>query len=224
MHFIEDPTHPSNWNRDERNLYIRVFAEFLFSQGPDLDARHSILFACENRLHDDSTLDPTLARVPRPDGELTVTFDNNLHDAVAEVRQGPEYGDVVIWGDTGFITVEAKCATNWSFDKDVAACLESAGRVADSTGRTHLGHVLLIAEGKWQRVRQPPAVNHKKSQYRALTTHLAQTPAPLCVVTWEQIADRARRSLGNAAGSFPGWVDMQVGVCMRGSHAMPPPR
>ena len=44
MHFIEDPSHPSNWNRDERDLYVRVFAEYLFSGGSDAAARRAVLF------------------------------------------------------------------------------------------------------------------------------------------------------------------------------------
>lgn len=222
MAFVVDPNHPSNWNRDERNLYVRTFAGFLFAShgGPSEPAE--VLFNCANRLADDAALAPALTRVPRPAGDLVVSFDNNLHDAARSVRHGPEYGDVVIWGDNGFVTVEAKCNTDWSFEKDVAACFRSAAEVEGSTGKRHLAHVLLVAETKWLQVRQPHALNHSRSQYRRLVAWLQSDSPSLCVVTWEQIARTSRDVLGNAAGSFPDWLELQVDICLRTSDEMPP--
>lgn len=220
--FSSDVRNPTNWNRDERNLYIRVFAQFLFAAGENSAERAGVLFDCPNLLCNEKMLNPRLTRTPRPKGPLTVTFDNNLHDVVPDVKTGPEYGDVVIWGQDEFVTIEAKCNSDWKFEKDVENCLSSAKRVAASTGKTHLAHILLVADKKWQRVRSSSATHHPRSNFKKLTRWGSRNNAPFCVLTWEQIAEKARGRPGESATNFSIWLEMQVQICMRESAAMPP--
>jgi|GEM_PF-3953952 len=221
--FIADSLHPSNWNRDERNLYVRVVAEFLYSQGPDRQQRGDLLFGCRNQLAHEQDLGLP-ASIPRPSGELVATFDNNLHDAVRSEQRGREYGDVVLWGNDGFVTIEAKCNTNWKFSKDVEEVFASGAQVAASTGRSHLAHVLIVAQQKWNHVRRPSAMRQKTSNMGRLKHYLSQQQPskPLFVITWEQIAEAALSLPSETAGDFSAWLRLQVEICLRKVGSMPP--
>lgn len=223
MKFIADPHHPSNWNRDERNIYARVFG-FLFAK-PAPDPRHDILFRCENRIGDDPA--PVeglelLTHIPRPAGELVVSFDNNLHDVVPEAPENPEYGDIVIWGTEEFITIEAKGHTGWNFDNDVGRPGRSAKQVAQRSGYRHLGHVLLVTEQKLEAVQAPSAVSQSNSQWDWLIHWIPDLQDELLVVTWQQIADEVRTLEGREAGEFAAWLTMQQEICLLNDHEMPP--
>ncbi len=217
--FNSSPLHPSNWNRDERNFYAKAFAGFLF--GTQDEARRQLLFECPNLLAGEVGA-PVVPSLPRPGGELFVSFDNHLHDHLVEERRSGEFADVAIWGDAGFVTIEAKVADDWNLDKDIIGEIEGARRVATSHGFQHLGHCLLIAERKWAAMRAPSATRQPTSMWNRFVSWLPGRPVPVVFLTWETLGRRAAQTCGVDGERFSDWVQTQTAINARRVGQMPP--
>lgn len=211
--------HPSNSNRDERNFYAKVFAGFLFADRHP--AREAVLFEAGNRLTGAVDI-PVLANLPRPEGELFISFDNHVHDHVAGETQSAEFADVAVWGDRGFVTVEAKVAVDWKLDKDIVDEINNAALVAKSRSLRHLGHALVISERKWEAVRGPKAVGHSRSTWNRFLAWLPLAPVPVVILTWSDLAKRAAETCGEDGRRFAEWAAVQAEINARKVEAMPP--
>lgn len=84
--YVADRRHPSNWNRDERNLYAKAFGA-IFSN-PKFTER---FLATPNQLSrefpDGPGVPADLRAVIRDSVDCLISFDNNLHDIVSAETQ-----------------------------------------------------------------------------------------------------------------------------------------
>jgi hypothetical protein len=168
-----------------------------------------------------------LNSTPVPSGRCIISFDNNIHDYSPNTKQGPEFADAVIWGEDGFVTIEAKANSDWKAEKDIWAEVENASEVASSTGLKHMAHVLILADQKWRNVRAPGAANKESSTWQGFKNDLEDRWAvgekpPLVFLTWESLAQSAREHLGEEGAHFADWIAIQVPICMRSADQMPP--
>ncbi len=228
--FSTNPRHPSNWNRDERNLYAKVFTA-IFSDAEWTKSFLQVRNRLQQVLPDTVGVAEDLSGLFAADEKLVVSFDNNLHDIVRAETDAGEYCDVAVWNQKGntLLTIKAKANTDWSFCADILLEIERVEGIQASQAIDHAGHCLVVAEKKWQAVSNAKARRQKGSQLNRLCDWLERNAAtdggtiiPTFVLTWEDIAEAIGTVGTPAAKEFRQWLKQQASICLLNANQMPP--
>jgi len=172
----------------ERNFYYKIFAGFLFNELiPGYEERKNLFlkllaskFADNNRffhVKNDAVLFLERMKAER----WNVTFDYHLSQIFREDKADDrgEMSDVLILGETCFISVECKFLSNYSIDKDI---LTEQKRIRKFASHFQLApfQILLVKRQKWNkssRIRNRPRLIASGHQF----------DIPLLVLFWDEL-------------------------------------
>jgi hypothetical protein len=194
------PAEANHESEKERNLYAKVFVGYWFNElVPGIDERllsfRKILGAglwIGARVEPNLSLQETRVTLDYHEYRARAIASSGSVISVAQAGDNPDRGEcadvlVMDFSTKCMVAIEAKLASDFTYDKDILRNSKRIRRVQTSFRMTTAIQCLLLARRKLEEVERHAA--QRGSAWLALQGHVSEIP--LVVVTWEDFAERS---------------------------------